>query len=67
MVTFQKVRNVLQLRNVVGTVTAVVNQQRKHVVELPTGMGREQVDQLVEYCPPKDRKQNIYIYIYIYI
>ena len=50
--TVQKVRDVLQLRNLVGTETAVLLEEGKDVVELLTGVGWVEVDQLVVDCPP---------------
>ena len=54
---FQEVRNILKLRNVVGTVTTVVNEQWEDMVELPAGVSLVQLCQFGEYCTPEQTQQ----------
>ena len=50
--TFEEVGDVLQLRDVVLPVAAVVDEEREDVVELPTGVRRVQLRQLPEDGAP---------------
>ena len=50
--TFQKVRYVLKLRDVVLSKSTVLNEQRKHMVELATGMSWVERGQLlIDHSP----------------
>lgn len=50
--TFEKVGNRLQLWNVVFTEAAVVDEQRKHVVELLARVTRVQLSELAKHGAP---------------
>jgi hypothetical protein len=51
--TVEEVGNVLQLRNVVLPVAAVLDEQREHVIELTARVSRVQCGQLPVHCAPR--------------
>ena len=55
MITVKKIRNVLQLRDVILTVTAVFDEQREGVIKLTTRVSGIQSGQLTVDSPPSGR------------
>jgi len=51
--TFEEIWNILQLWNIVFAIAAVVDQQRKHIIELLARMRRVEFSQLAKHSAPR--------------